>query len=394
MISLQDEKNIDSIFFYAINNDINHLGFWYTSGYNKYKFDYKDANFKDKIERLKYVYNILKNEKQINLIGELTNDIMNNKIEIKNTKTYNKTILNNINYDFNSMIDYIKYIINHTLRALSIEHVNPSKWIILGNKEKYFIRIPKEDSDETKTIVPITFYKDGNNYKFDYKILRSLFLDNNNFSSDVSFSCTINCFDKSIIVQIDGDEYKGEVVFDRLNIVNAITLRKNNDVIYYYSDDTMLLEEDINKIQNVFKIIDFNGDINGIKTMDNNYILYSEDNLSEYKMKLNIHDELVRINLKMNEKYLNDGMDFKFEDELYDFIIIKLDDNKILIQQKYVYGNNANSDAKKNSGKSRYYILTTEDKITSLSNISTITNRYEIEGNISNIEDFKNLVLK
>ena len=319
---------------------------------------------------------------------------MNNKIEIKNTKTYNKTILNNINYDFNSMIDYIKYIISHTLRALSIEHINPSKWIILGNKEKHIIQIPKEDSDETKTIVPITFYKDGNNYKLDYKILRTLFLDNNNFSSDVSFSCTINCFDKSIIVQIDGDEYKGEVVFDRLNIVNAITLRKNNDVIYYYSDDTMLLEEDINKIQNVFKIIDFNGDINGIKTMDNNYILYSEDNLSEYKMKLNIHDELVRINLKMNEKYLNDGMDFKFEDELYDFIIIKLDDNKILIQQKYVYGNNANSDAKKNSGKSRYYILTTEDKITSLSNISTITNRYEIEGNISNIEDFKNLVLK
>ena len=32
---LHDEKNIDSIFFYAINNDLNYLGFHYTANNKK-----------------------------------------------------------------------------------------------------------------------------------------------------------------------------------------------------------------------------------------------------------------------------------------------------------------------------------------------------------------------
>ena len=42
---LHDEKDIDTIFFYAINGNINYLTLFYTANNIKYKIDYKDINF-------------------------------------------------------------------------------------------------------------------------------------------------------------------------------------------------------------------------------------------------------------------------------------------------------------------------------------------------------------
>ena len=118
---LHDEKDIDSIFFYAINESKNYLGFFYTANNIKYKIDYKDINFKYYVDRLIKVYNTLKNEKNIKLIGDLTKDIIEGRITIDNNKIYNNTLINTSNYDYLSMFSYIKFIIEHTLRALDLD---------------------------------------------------------------------------------------------------------------------------------------------------------------------------------------------------------------------------------------------------------------------------------
>ena len=79
---LHDEKDIDSIFFYAINENIDYLTLFYTANNNKYKIDYKDVNFKDTVDRIIKVYNTLKDEKNINLIGDLTKDIIKGKVSM------------------------------------------------------------------------------------------------------------------------------------------------------------------------------------------------------------------------------------------------------------------------------------------------------------------------
>ena len=118
---LHDEKDIDSIFFYAINENKNYLGFFYTANNIKYKIDYKDINFKYYVDRLIKIYNTLKNEKNIKLIGDLTKDIIEGRITIDNNKIYNNTLINTSNYDYLSMFSYIKFIIEYTLRALDLD---------------------------------------------------------------------------------------------------------------------------------------------------------------------------------------------------------------------------------------------------------------------------------
>ena len=389
MIRLHDEKNIDSIFFYAINDNKNYLGFFYTSNNKKYKVDYKDVNFKESVDRIIYVYNILKDVKKVNLIGDLTQDVINGKLKISDNKLYNKTLINTEKYDFESMIDYIKLIIESTFKSLNNNNIfnNNSTFIfdksnIVGINNNYCIKIPM---DNIELEIPISFYKYGNGYKLKYRIF--------NGYKDYLFDCDIKNFDKSIIVQINNREYNGEIIFDKLNIDNSIIFKKNNRIVCFNNLENDLKEEDINIIQKVFNMINFKGNIIGIKSVNNNYILYDSNENFEYQMKLNIHDDLIRINLKQNNKYNMDNIDFKVEEEIYDIYITKYDDRNILVQQKYLICENSNSEFKKNINRSRYFILHTTEDIKSLAD-SNIAKKIEINYPIENIKEIDSFTYK
>lgn len=359
---LQNQKNIDSIFFYAINNDLNYLGFFYTANNIKYKKDYKDVDFKESVNKLIKVYNTLNSTKKINLIGDLTKDIIEGKITLDNNKIYNKTLLNTEKYDYLSMIDYIKLIIKHTYATLNINDIN----LEIFN-------------------IPITFYKYDNGYKLKYRILKD--------DKDYLFDCNIKCFNKSIIVEINNKEYIGEIIFDKLNIDNSVTFEKDNKTIYYEYFDNDLTEIDLEKIKKVFKLINFDYEINGIKALDNNYILYNTSDEFEYYMKLSIHDELIRINLKYYNKFKKDRINFKPVEENYDYLITKYNDNNILTQQKYLLSPNSNYEFKQNINKSRYFILHSDNKINSIIE-SNITKIVELDYKIEDLNDIKKLTYK
>jgi len=291
---LHDEKDIDSIFFYAINGNINYLTLFYTANNVKYKIDYKDVNFKETVDRIIKVYNTLKDEKNINLVGDLTKDIIDGKININNT-IYNKTLIDTGNYDYKSMYPYIKLIIEHSLKLLNIT------WDVYFCEDYFSYKI---NNVEYRYIIPIMFYKNNNGYKLKYKLMK----DHNEYI----FDCDINIFNKSIIVNIKNKEYNGEIIFDKLNINNSIIFKNMNDkVIYSNYSESDLLDSDIDIIKKVFDMIGLNYEIDGIKTLENNYLLYNNKENYEYYMHLNINDNLIRINLKQLKKYKKDNIDFK-----------------------------------------------------------------------------------
>jgi len=373
---LHNEKDIDSIFFYAINGNIDHLTLFYTANNIKYKIDYKDVNFKETVDRIIKVYNILKDEKNINLIGDLTKDILEGKINIDN-KVYNKTLIDTNNLEYNIMFSYNKLIIENTLKALEIKEK-----VYFTNKYVCYVKCENENKIN---YIPLIFYKTTNGYKLKYKIEKN--------KKEYIFDADINIYNKSIIVSIKNNEYIAEIIFDRLNINNSIVFKnKKNNIIYsnYFEND--LLNDDIEKIKNVFKLIDLDYEINGIKTIDNNYILYNNKDDYEYYMHLNIDDYIIRINLKQLKKYKKDKIDFKVDEEHFEYLIINYNKNHILIQQKYLLSDNSNFLYKKSINKSRYYLLNTSDYIKFKD--AKILNREEINTNLENIEDIKKLILK
>jgi len=382
---LHDEKDIDSIFFYAINKNINYLTLFYTANNNKYKIDYKDVNFKDTVDRIIKVYNTLKDEKNINLIGDLTKDIIKGKVDIK-TNSYNKTIINTSDYDYKIMLSYIKLIIENTLNALNIDKpVSIYKDKVYLNFDFLFKDSLQEEFLDSINNVPITFYKSNSGYKLKFKIMKD--------NKEYIFDCDIKIFNKSIIVNIKNEEFNGEIIIDKLNINNSIVFKDSNDkVIYsnYYESD--LLDSDIEKIKKVFEMINLNYEINGIKTIDNNYILYNNKENYEYYMHLNISDNLIRINLKQLKKYKKDNIDFKVEEEHYDYLITQYDNKYILIQQKYLLSNNSDYEYKKNINKSKYYLIEVISKSKLID--FEIKKIIEIKDKINSLEDIKTLTLK
>jgi len=373
---LHDEKDIDSIFFYAINGNINYLTLFYTANNVKYKIDYKDVNFKETVDRIIKVYNTLKDEKNINLVGDLTKDIIDGKININNT-IYNKTLIDTGNYDYKSMYPYIKLIIEHSLKLLNIT------WDVYFCEDYFSYKI---NNVEYRYIIPIMFYKNNNGYKLKYKLMK----DHNEYI----FDCDINIFNKSIIVNIKNKEYNGEIIFDKLNINNSIIFKNMNDkVIYSNYSESDLLDSDIDIIKKVFDMIGLNYEIDGIKTLENNYLLYNNKENYEYYMHLNINDNLIRINLKQLKKYKKDNIDFKVEEEHFDYLITKYNDKYILIQQKYLLSNNSNYEYKKNINKSKYYLLKTSDSKTNIID-SKIDKKVEINDKLNSLEEIKKLILK
>lgn len=378
---LHDEKDIDSIFFYAINDNINYLGFFYTTNNIRYKIDYKDINFKEAVERIIKVYNTLKDNKKIKLIGNLTEDIINGKINI-NTSIKNKTIINENEYDYLSMFSYIKLIIEHTLKVLNIKsELNYQDHIFsyLNYNENNSLIKP---SFHNLINIPITFYKTNKGYKLKYKIYKE--------KKEHLFDTDINIYNKSIIVNIKNKEYNGEIIFDKLNIDNTIRYNKNNTLIYLENIDNNLTDKDIKLINKVFNLIDINYEINGIKTTGDNYILYNKTNDYEYNMHLNIENDVIRIKLKQLKKYQKDKIDFKVEEENYDYLITKYNNKYILIQQKYLLSNNSNYEYKKNINKSKYYLLENDNKINNIIDCNII-NITEINNEIKELESIKKL---
>jgi len=358
---LHDEKDIDTIFFYAINGNINYLTLFYTANNIKYKIDYKDVNFKETVDRIIKVYNILKDEKNINLIGDLTKDIIEGKVKLNNC-CYNKTLINTSDYDYNSMVYYIKSILENSLNLLNIEY----------------------SEDYIKTI-PISFYKTTYGYKLKYKIDRI---------KEYIFDCDISIFNKSLIVKINNKEYNGEIIFDKLNINNSIVFKDSCDNIIYsrYSEND-ITEKDINKIKKVFKMIGLDYDINGIKTIEDNYILYNNKDNYEYYMHLNISKDFIRIKLKQLKKYKKDNINFKVEEDNFDYLIIKYKDNYVLVQQKYLISNNSNYEYKKNINKSKYYLLKMNTCSENIIDFG-IEKRIDIDYKINDLEDINKLILK
>ena len=373
---LHDEKDIDSIFFYAINGNINYLTLFYTANNVKYKIDYKDVNFKETVDRIIKVYNTLKDEKNINLVGDLTKDIIDGKININNT-IYNKTLIDTGNYDYKSMYPYIKLIIEHSLKLLNIT------WDVYFCEDYISYKI---NNVEYRYIIPIMFYKNNNGYKLKYKLMKNY--------KEYIFDCDINIFNKSIIVNIKNKEYSGEIIFDKLNINNSIIFKNMNDkVIYSNYSESDLLDCDIDIIKKVFDMIGLNYEIDGIKTLENNYLLYNNKENYEYYMHLNINDNLIRINLKQLKKYKKDNIDFKVEEEHFDYLITKYEDKYILIQQKYLLSNNSNYEYKKNINKSKYYLLKTSDSKTNIIDLK-IDKKVEINDKLNSLEEIKKLILK
>lgn len=362
---LHDEKDIDSIFFYAINGNINYLTLFYTANNVKYKTDYKDVNFKETVDRIIKVYNTLKDEKNINLVGDLTKDIIEGKIKL-NTNTYNNTIINTNNFDYQTMFPYISLIIKHTTKALGVE------------TEDYI----KNDY----IFIPITFYKTNYGYKLKYKI---------NKDKEYMFNSDINIFNKSIIINIKNKEYNGEIILDKLNINNSIVFKDNkiDKVIYssYYENE--LSNKDIETIKKIFEMINIDYEINGIKTLEDNYLLYNKKGNYEYYMHLNIRDNTIRINLKQFKKYKKDNIDFKVEEEHFDYLIAKYNDKYILIQQKYLLSNNSSYEYKKNINKSRYYLLKANNTLSRLKDVK-IEEHIVINDKIDCLEDIKKLTLQ
>lgn len=382
---LHDEKDIDSIFFYAINESKNYLGFFYTANNIKYKKDYKDIDFKDSVDRLIKVYNTLKNEKNIKLIGDLTKDIIEGKIVLNNNMIHNKTLINTTNYDYLSMFSYIKLIIEHSLASLDLDtelNYHDHKFQYLNFNQTNPLIKPNLSNIVT---IPITFYKNNNGYKLKYKILKE--------TQEYLFDTDIKIFNKSIIVNINNNEYKGEIIFDKLNIDNTIRLKKEDTTIYSNHYDNNLTDMDIKYISKVFEMLDISYEINGIKTTGLNYILYNNKENYEYYMHLNIQGNLIRINLKQLKKYKKDNIDFKVEEENYDYLITKLNDKYILIQQKYLMSNNSNYEYKQNINKSRYYILQTDEYITNIID-SNIVKKVSVDYKVDNIDDIKKLTYK
>ena len=379
---LQDEKNIDSIFFYAINNDLNYLGFFYTANKVKYKKDYKDIDFIDSVNRLKKVYNTLKDINNINLIGDLTKEIMNEKIKIAYNQIYNKTLLNTNEYECKSMLLYIKFIIKKTMDALGIDSDTLTIKDGILKYNDFVSSHPLNKSNLTNiNYIPITFYKTDNGYKLKFRLYKN--------NKDYVFSSDINIYNKSIIIYIYNDEYEGEIIFDKLNIDNSICFKKDETIVYYDNLDNDITDYDKDKIQKVFNMLNLDYEINGIKTIDNNFILYNSNNNYEYYIKLNIKNDLIRLNLKKYIKYQKDGIDFKPIEEVYDYLIIKYDEKNILIQQKYLMTENSNNTFKQNINKSKYFILHTDRVKDSLLD-SNILTREEIF--IEELNDIKKLI--
>lgn len=376
---LQDEKNIDSIFFYAINNDLNYLGFHYTANKKKYKKDYKDVDFKESVARLIKVYNILKDKNKINLIGDLTKNIIEGNINIALNRIYNKTILNKNKYDYLSMLDYIKLIVKHTLNALEIDHNDKFLSNISNGKALHYSANGIES-------IPLSFYKCDDGYKLKFRI----FKDN----IDYLFDCDIKMFNKSIIIKINNIEYKGEIIFDRLNIDNSINFEKDNKNIYCKYYDNTLTDEDKEKINKVFSLLDLNYEIDGIKTIDNNYILYNSNDDYEYYIKLNIQYDLIRVTLKHSCKFNKNNVSFKPTEENYDILITKYNDEYLLIQQKYLLSLNASNEFKQNINKSRYYLVKIDKDFTKKILDSNILKKEEINVEINDLEDINKLILK
>ena len=374
---LHDEKDIDTIFFYAINGNINYLTLFYTSKDIKYKIDYKDINFKETVERIIKVYNTLKNEKDIRLVGDLTKDIVDGKIIFKNN-IYNKTLINTNKYDYLSMISYIKLILEHSLKTLNIElelnyHNNKFSYLNFSTQEI----LP---NIRNVYVVPITFYKTNNGYKLKYKLI--------NNEKEYIFDADFNIYNKRIIVNIKNNEYNGEIIFDKLNIDNTIRFKKNKSLIHLENIENSLTDLDIKYINKIFNIIDINYEINGIKTIENNYILYNKNTDYEYNMHLNIHSDIIRIHLKRLKKYQKDKIDFKVEEESYDYIITKYNEKYILVQQKFLFTNNSNYEYKKNINKSKYYLLESDKEIINIID-ANILKKEEI--NIDNLDNVKKL---
>ena len=105
-------------------------------------------------------------------------------------------------------------------------------------------------------------------------------------------------------------------------------------------------------------------------------------------MHLNIHNDIIRIHLKRLKKYQKDKIDFKVEEESYDYIITKYNDKYILVQQKFLFTNNSNYEYKKNINKSKYYLFESEKEIFAILD-ANIINKEEI--NIDNLDNVKKL---
>ena len=380
---LHDEKDIDTIFFYAINGNINYLTLFYTANNVKYKTDYKDINFKETIDRIIKVYNTLKNDKEIKLIGELTKDIIEGKIVFNDNKIYNQTLLNTTNFDYLSMISYIKLIIKHTMKAIGIEtelnnHDNKFRYLNFYENNTLI----KTNLSNIYTI-PLIFYKTNTGYKLKFKLM--------NIEKEYIFDTNINIYDKRIIVNINNKEYNGEIIFDKLNIDNTIRFKKSNSLVYLENIDNNLTNIDTILINKIFNIIDINYEINGIRTTNYNFILYNKKDDYEYNMHLNIHSDIIRIHLKQLKKYKQDKIDFKVEQENYDYIITKYNDKYIVIQQKYLMSNNSNYEYKKNINKSRYYLICCDKKINNIID-ANIVKKEEIY--IESLEEIKKLTKK
>ena len=131
-------------------------------------------------------------------------------------------------------------------------------------------------------------------------------------------------------------------------------------------------------------------EINGIKTTKYDYLLYNKNTDYEYNMHLNIHDNIIRIHLKRLKKYQKDKIDFKVEEESYDYIITKYNDKYILVQQKFLFTNNSNYEYKKNINKSKYYLLESDKEISAILD-ANIINKEEI--NIDNLDKVKKLTM-
>ena len=375
---LHDEKDIDTIFFYAINGNINYLILYYTANGIKYKIDYKDINFKETVDRIIKVYNTLKNDKQIKLIGDLTEDIINGKV-LFNNNIYNKTLINPNKYDYLSMISYIMLIIKHTIKAIGIN----SELSYHDNKFSY-LNYNKVDLKKTHLFdvytIPVIFYKTNNGYKLKYKLM--------NNDNEYIFDTDLNIYDKRIIVNINNTIYNGEIIFDKLNIDNTIRFKKVNSLVYLENIENNLNDLDIKVINKVFEMLDIKYEINGIKTTEFDYLLYNKNTDYEYNMHLNIHNDIIRIHLKRLKKYQKDKIDFKVEEESYDYIITKYNERYILVQQKFLFTNNSNYEYKKNINKSRYYLFESEKEIFAILD-ANIINKEEI--NIDNLDNVKKL---
>lgn len=370
---LCDEKNIDSIFFYAINNDINYLGFFYTANGIKYKKDYKDTDFKYYVNRIIKVYNTLKDINKINLIGDLTKDIISGKIKISSNELYNKTLITSNNYDYLSMVPYIDLIIKNTMKTLNIE----------SNLEYHNAKFTYINKGQIIHL-PITLYKKDNAYKLKFRLFKDY--------KDYFFECDINLFNKSIIVEINNNVYNGEIIFDKLNIDTSIIFKKNNNIIYLDSIENTLEKEDINYITKVFSMLNINYEIDGIKTINNNYILYGENENLEYYMKVFINNDFIKVNLIKYNKFIKDGIDFKSYEENYEYLITKYDDKYLLMQQKNLLCENSNDEFKQNINKSRYYLIEVENKDKLIdSNILKIN---YIDVKLDSLDDIKKLIYK